>query len=225
MKTEDVTQRSKRVKLGYLQTQKALGEDFDFLAAIAAKEGGSTVTFNDSQKVNIPGGAGVQGGKATVSKINQIADTGWVKGAEKLEPRNDRLHSAIGVRDVIIGESEYAEKSALVTNEYIMPRSIRSLAIESDETVPVGFPAARYIRFEASFEGGDWQEFYPMNGDGKPKTLTLNYSDDNDNSKKVDATEARRFRLRITIERPTGESFKRQTPVLRGYKLNVGLVD
>jgi hypothetical protein len=218
---DDITNRKKVIRLGYLQTMKAVGGEFDFAKAGAGATQGTTRELGDTENIYIPGSDGRQAGSAAIQRSTQLIDTGWVKGPETLVEKTDRARVAVGIRDILIGESKFKEQSVFVTREYKTVGRIKSLSIESNEAIPDAFPDGEYIIYEASFSGETWTKIVPLAGKGNPKKIVVN-GDAGDNEVKVDGGEdPHSFRLRVTMKRPEGATYAGSSPVLRSFRILV----
>jgi hypothetical protein len=218
---DDITNRRKVIRLGYLQTMKAIGGEFDFAKAGAGSTEGTTRQMGDTENIYIPGADGRQAGSASVQRTTQLLDTGWVKGPETLVEKTDRARVAVGIRDMSIGESKFKEQSVFVTKEYKTVGRIKSLSIESNEAIPDAFPDGEYIAYEASFSGETWTKVVPLAGKNGPKKIVVN-GDVGDNEAKVDAGEdPHTFRIRVTMKRPAGSAYVGSSPVLRSFRVIV----
>lgn len=221
---EDITNRKKVIRLGYLQTMKAIGGEFDFAQAGGRGTAGTLRGINDTENIFIPGGDGRQAGSAIEQRNTQLIDTGWVKGPETLVEKTDRARVAIGIRDLAIGESRFKEQSIFVTREYKTVGRIKSVAIESTEIVPDTFPDGTYIAYEASFSGNTWVKIVPMGGNGDPKKLIINGEAKAGEVAVAGGEDPHSFRLRITMSRPAGDAYRGASPVLRSFRVLVETV-
>lgn len=210
---EDTTQRTKRIRLGYLQGKKSEEGDLDIYGAAGVSEDTErTLRFDNFEDTYLTGEDGRTPGEGTKIRSHAVVDSGWVRGGEEQEVRYDRGRTAIGIRDVAFSESTYSESAVLVTKTYNTVRDIASLQITADEYAPASFPAGdRYIKYEVSFNGGSFAEIIPDNVGHKDKTKL----------KLEPEPEVRSFRLKITLSRPLDS--RTSTPVLKGYKLKVEL--
>ena len=208
-------QRSKKVRLGYLQTVKLLAGELDpFKAAATTENGGKTaLRFDDFEDTFIPGGGAATPGEGTNVRSFSIADTGWVKGGEEQEIRYDRARTAIGIREIQLAETTYVESSVLITREMKFARKIVSVRLDVDEVIPTTFPSdQRWIAYEVSFDGSSYQPISPENiGQVNDAPLKLE-----------PAEETLLLRLKVTLRRPTESTG--ETPMLKGYQLKVEMV-
>jgi hypothetical protein len=197
----DVT---KWIKLGYLQTVKALNDDLDFSLVVGGTTEGSSASFNEAQLAH------------------NITDTGWVKGAEILEAHYDRARVGFGIRELNIGAVRYQTSGYLLTKPYMVGQPIASVQLESDNFVPSEFPDGRYILYSITFDDNNFHEILPRNSGLQidiPRKLEVN-----SNSGITVNGQPMSFKLRIELRRPDGEMYATLTPVVRSVKSIVEVV-
>lgn len=201
VESEDA-QYTKKVLFGYLQTMKAMADEIDYYAASGLEKSSRQSELKISSVL-------------TGITVN---DTGWVQGAETLRVHYDRARIAVGIRDIELSDRIYREKSEFITKPYRLVQPARTIQLETDEWIPSGFTQA--IKYYISFDGQTWTEISPIGGSSKaPDMLTVNSNGEG----RISAEDPTSFRLKVSMARPSGGSFEKATPVLRGYRLKVGV--
>ena len=226
MSEQQIT-RTRRIRLGYLQTIKAQSNELDLLAA-----GGSAanqkreLTFVDQKDTYIPGAGGVQPGEAIRVEAHSVGDTGWLKDEVIQTVMYDRGRIAVGIRDLEFNSVRYADNGILITKPYATRNPIKAISLIVNEFIPEIFPKGQYIFYSISFDGDIWYELLPKNSSLSTKIakrLTVNFTDSDDkSSESVSATgEPVKLYLKIELRHPIGEEFAGATPILRHYDLHV----
>ena len=192
-------QRTRQIELDYLQSVEYLSSGIDAyaVAGIEENEGRASLIIEDN---SIP------------NRSTSVADTGWVKDNDEIEVHYDRGRVAIGISEILIGDSNYAESSSMITKPIQFTRKITRVRLTTDESIPDIFPTqTRWIVYEISFGDGDFIEISPENIGVIGETPVFL-------EPKSDTTT---LRLKITLKRPSDKP--KETPILKGYQLKVEL--
>lgn len=148
---------------------------------------------------------------------------------------------AIGIRDINIMSYEYEEKSELISTLYQTERPIRNVLLYSNEKIPNEFldtiaKGNEWIKYYISYDNINWHRISPMHHRplGKENEFPAKIIEFRTNKEEQVEQEIHKttvlieepiyqLRLKIVMDRPAGEAFKRSTPILEDYSLRVVL--
>lgn len=152
----------------------------------------------------------------------------------------DAYRYMIGIKEIKVASCMFSTYSEYVSTPFETSDTITSIILEANEYIPGEDP--EILQYHLTFDGGtNWYKIYPIhraysgvyrytiNNDSIENLLTTDNSDKK--SKNINLlTDAKRFQIRITMNRPkdaivnpeTGiANSEYATPVVYGYKLRV----
>lgn len=149
---------------------------------------------------------------------------------------------AIGLRDINIMSYEYAPKGEIISTKYTTKKAIRNIMLYANEKIPAEFlnvvsTGNEWIKYYVSFDDVNWHRISPMHhrplgkeSEFPAKIIELNLNEAGKtgvldlHKKQIKVSEpVYSVRVKAILERPEGDQFKRLTPILDDYNLQVVL--
>lgn len=206
-------------------------------------KGSVTEEINEIPDPNNPGGTIIKKTQKTTPGVRVEGPYPPVDNTAKYNGPIGALHSnsiirkmekfsgkrwAIGIRDISIKKTEFAEKSSLFTKTYMIDGMIDRVSLEAEYEIPNDFSDdEQWVRFFISpNKGVDWFQISRIQDDylGIPEIITFNdpipheYRDPNVQYVDVDNT-VESIKLKIELSRPP--ELNGQSPIIKNYNLKV----
>lgn len=231
--TTTVTEVTRLIRLSYLQSVAAL-DDNALLGKLAGESSGTNSGFSASDPGS-PGFLGI-GAEGASSVSSTFADSGWAISRTWLETWWDKIRWAIGIREVGIYAFEYEESSEIISIPYRSPSEISKVTLKVDELIPSTYPNnTTWIQYFISPDNGlNWYRINPLDkpstfadNAGQPIPRIINFNpdfivEDNESNKYIKTNiPVTEIRFRAILLRPSGESFMKTSPILKGYRIMI----
>lgn len=171
--------------------------------------------------------------KKKTSSNTKLDSSGLKIKDQWLQPYFDRIRYTIGIRELVVAQYTFSERSELISVPYLSAKEVIKVYVMVDEYIPPSFDQhTNWIKYFIKPEGfDDWLEVAPMNlstrfndtGEIIPKIINFNIPKPaivaTENKFNYTSDPVTKLRFRAILSRPTGGDFASITPLLKSYRM------
>lgn len=191
---------------------------------------------NDSSRIYIPAPEELK--ESPPGEYARIGSSNDIIYHKEIDVSNEGWRYAIGIRDIHIMRYVYSPKALYVSKLHQVDSPINRISLYANEIIPEEYQSIvskmnDWITYEVSFDDLNWYRISPMHHEPvaenfPPKIIQLNGNIlDEDMSFELHKSyietnkDIKQFRYKITLHRPTEDSYKHTTPIVHDIAFKV----